>query len=70
MESFVIILLSIFGVYLALGVLFSIIYLWKGISKVDSKTEESGFFFKILLFPGMCFFWILFLMKWMKSSNA
>ncbi len=69
MESTISILLSIIGIYLLLGVLFSIFFLWKGISKVDPGTDESGFFFKLLLFPGMCFFWFLFFTKWLKSNK-
>jgi len=70
MESFISIFLLIFGVYLLIGILFSIAFLWKGISKVDPGTAESGFFFKLLLFPGMCFFWIFFLPKWLKSNRS
>jgi hypothetical protein len=70
MESFISICLLIFGIYLLIGILFSIAFLWKGITKVDPGTADSGFFFKLLLFPGISFFWILFLSKWLKSNRS
>ena len=70
MESFISIFLAIFGIYLLLGALFSLVFLAKGISKVDSDTKGAGFFFKALLFPGMCFFWVFFLFKWLKSNRS
>ncbi len=70
MEFFISTLLLFIGIYLLIGVLFSILFLWKGITNVDPDTKGSGVFFKILLFPGICVFWILFLIKWMKRSRA
>lgn len=70
METIITIFLSGLGIYLVLGVIFSILFLWKGISKVDDGTKESGVFLKVLLFPGMCFFWVLFLSKWLKSNRS
>ena len=67
MEKFISIGLAIFGIYLLIGVLFSIAFLFKGLGKVDPGTKGSSFFFKVLLFPGLVFFWILFLPKWLKS---
>ena len=70
MDYFVSIVGLGFLIYLVLGIIFSILFLWKGVSKVDPGTIGSGFFFKVLTFPGMCFFWILFLKKWIKSSKS
>ena len=69
MESIVTNLFFILGIYLLLGALFSIFFLWKGIEKVDAGTKESGLFFKLLLFPAMTVFWVIFLKKWLKSNQ-
>jgi len=69
MASSLSVLLIIIGFYLAMGMLFSIIFLWKGITRVDPATRGSGFFFKALIFPGLCVFWIIFLIKWKKINN-
>jgi len=69
MTSFISIILTVLGIYLLIGVLFSIAFLWKGVSKVDPAAADSSFFFKVLLFPGMSFLWIFFLPKWLKSNR-
>lgn len=58
------------GVYLAMGLLFSVFFLWKGIEKVDAHTEGAGLVFKLLFFPGMCVFWPLFLKRWFKAKKS
>ena len=70
MESIISILLAIFGIYLLLGVLFAIAFLVKGIAKVDPATKGSGFFFKLLIFPGIVFFWLFLLSKWIKTNRS
>lgn len=70
MESIISILLALVAVYLLLGLLFSIFFLWKGLAKVDPATKGSGLFFKLLIFPGMCAFWVFFLLKWLKVNKV
>jgi len=54
-------------VYVSVGVVFSILFLWKGVYKVDPATKKMSFWAKSLLFPGVIFFWIFFIKKWFKS---
>lgn len=61
-------IVNIIGIYLALGFLFSIVFMWKGLHKVDEGVNGSGFFFKVLIFPGMIVFWVLFLKKWIQTK--
>lgn len=70
MESFISILLAIFAIYLLLGVIFAILFLFRGITKVDPATKGSGFFFKLLIFPGLVFFWLFLLSKWIKTNRS
>lgn len=70
MESFISIFLLILGVYLLIGFIFSIAFLFKGLVKVDPVAKGSNFFFKLLLIPGICFFWIILLPKWLKSNRT
>lgn len=66
MESFVSILLFLVATYLLIGLLFSIFFLWKGISKVDANATGISISLKLLLLPGIIVFWIVFLIKWLK----
>lgn len=69
MENIVSIGINIVGIYLALGVLFSLAFMWKGLQKVDESTKDTSLFFKVLIFPGMIVFWVLFLKKWLGANE-
>ena len=61
--------LLIFAViYLALGVLFIIPFLMKGLNKVDEGANGSTIGFKIIIIPGVIVFWPVLLSKWMKKT--
>ena len=62
------ILLIIAAIYLALGVLFVIPFLMKGLTKVDEGAQGSTIGFKIIIIPGVIVFWPVLLSKWMKSN--
>ena len=70
METVISIFLITLGIYLLIGVLFAIAFLMKGMTKLDPGTKGSSFFFKVLLFPGLCFLWIFLLPKWLKSNRT
>ncbi|MFK7771647.1 MAG: hypothetical protein AB8F94_05885 [Saprospiraceae bacterium] len=70
METIISTILFIVGIYLALGIIFSIAFLWKGIAKVDDGAKETGLVFKMLLFPGLVVFWVYFLRKWLKTNTT
>lgn len=71
MKLVVIVLANLFVIYFLLGILFSIIFIVKGgLNKVDSNTQESSIWFKLIIFPGLCAMWPLFLMKWIKASKT
>lgn len=52
------------------GVLFSLLFLWKGLVKTDPATKGSGVVFKLLIFPGLIVFWPLFVRKWIKTNTV
>ena len=62
------ILLIIAAVYLALGVVFVISFLMKGLTKVDEGAHGSTMGFKIIIIPGVIVFWPVLLSKWMKGN--
>ena len=58
------ILLIIAAIYLALGVLFVIPFLMKGLNKIDEGTRGAGIGFRIIIIPGCIVFWPVLLKKW------
>ena len=70
MEQIATIGLNIAGIYLLLGIIFAIAFLWKGITKVDAGAKNTRFFLKLLIFPGAVLFWVVLLRKWIKSTKS
>ena len=69
METLVSIILTIAGGYLLLGFLFAILFLSKGITKVDEAAIDSSWGFRLLILPGTICFWPVLLRKWIKGQN-
>ena len=69
METLVLILIQLAGLYLMVGFLFSLYFIWKKLPEFDASTEQTSIGFKLLLLPGMTFLWIFFLLKWIKKSK-
>ncbi|MBO6547179.1 MAG: hypothetical protein JJ963_12320 [Balneolaceae bacterium] len=67
MEQIISTIFLFVSVYIVIGILFSVVFLWKGLTKVDHGVEGGGKFFKVLIFPGLVTFWPLFLVKWRKT---
>ena len=62
------ILLIIAAIYLALGMLFVIPFLIKGLNKIDEGAHDSTVGFKIIIIPGVIVLWPELLKKWMKKK--
>lgn len=69
MESIILFFVNLLQIYLLFGLLFSLIFVWKGLSKVDPAVKGSSFWFKAIIFPGLCAFWPLMLYKWVKHTK-
>jgi hypothetical protein len=63
------ILLDLTTVYLAAGFLFAIIFVVKGIIKVDEMTRGSSWIFRVIIIPGTAVFWPLLLKRWISASK-
>ena len=59
-----------FGVYLFLGILFSIYFLWKAIERFDEGAKGSGLGIRLIIFPGTEVFWPLLLNKLLSLKTA
>jgi hypothetical protein len=62
-------LLIIAEIYLALGILFVIPFLMKGLNKIDEGAHGSTIGFKIIIIPGVIVFWPVLLSKWIKKKT-
>lgn len=63
------IMLGGIAVYLAAGLLFAILFVTKGLDKVDEGSHGAGIGFRIIIIPGCIVFWPLLLRKWMSMTK-
>jgi hypothetical protein len=60
------IILGVF-IYLALGFIVSIYITFWCVKKLDSAAQEGTIGFKLLIIPGLCIFWPLFVLRIRKG---
>jgi hypothetical protein len=63
------IILIVAAIYLAIGFLFAIPFVIKGIHKVDEGAHGGSIGFRIIIIPGTMVFWPLLLKKWLKAAK-
>lgn len=61
-------ILLLVAVYLACGFIFAIVFVLKGVDKVDEGAHGSGWGFRLIIIPGVMVFWPILLGKWMKAK--
>jgi hypothetical protein len=67
--TFVTIMLILVGIYLAAGFVFAVLFVTRGVTRVDEGAHGSGPGFRIIILPGAMVFWPLLLRKWIKASK-
>jgi hypothetical protein len=55
------------AVYLFAGIVFTIFFLAKGLSKIDEGVHGSSWGFRIIIIPGCIVFWPLLWRKWRET---
>lgn len=63
------VILLVVLIYLVAGFLFAILFVTKGVQKIDEAAHGSGWGFRLIILPGCMIFWPLLLRKWMKIKN-
>ena len=56
------------GAYAALGLLFAVAFLARGIARLDPGAHGSGWGFRLIVFPGVVAFWTLLLRRWLAGA--
>ena len=58
-----------FYLYLALGLLFAMAFVWKGAGRIDPAAGASGFGFRLAILPGSALLWPLLLRRWLALER-
>jgi len=67
--SLVVWLVHLFEIYLALGLLFALGFVVKGVQRVDPLAQSGTWGFRLLIFPGALALWPLLLARWCSARN-
>jgi hypothetical protein len=54
--------------YSAAGLLFAVVFVFRGVQRIDSEAQDTGICFRILITPGVAALWPLFLSRWFRHS--
>ncbi len=67
MTTLVPLLLQIAGGYLLAGLLFGIVFVVRGVERVDPAAQGAGWGFRLLILPGVAAFWPLLAHRWLRG---
>ncbi len=62
-------ILLLLAAYLALGVLFALPFLARGVSAIDPAASGSSPFFRVLILPGVAALWPVLAFKWARTRS-
>ena len=55
--------------YAAAGVVFAIVFVARGVSRVDAHATGAGLGFRLIVFPGVVAQWPFLLSRWMRAGS-
>ncbi len=58
--------LTILGVYLAVGAAFAAAFVWRGAGRLDANARGASWGFRILILPGAAALWPILLAAWAR----
>ena len=53
-------------VYVGLGLVFALVFVWVGVQSLDSEAQGSRIGFRLLIMPGVAAFWPMLLYRWTR----
>ncbi|MEM7350285.1 MAG: hypothetical protein AAF657_05735 [Acidobacteriota bacterium] len=62
-------LVNILTIYLGVGLLFAIAFVWKGVGKIDPAAKEGTIGFRLLIIPGAAALWPILANRWMRGEG-
>lgn len=63
-------LLLAVALYALLGVVFGLVFVTAGVSRVDSAAKGGPIGFRLLIFPGSAALWPVLLVKWLRAGKG
>ncbi|MCP3981679.1 MAG: hypothetical protein GY716_20455 [bacterium] len=61
-------IVSIFGIYVAVGILFAVPFVIRGVHRIDPVARKGTWGFRLIVLPGVVALWPLLLRRVMVAS--
>lgn len=55
--------------YAMAGALFSVLFHWRGLVRLDGAAAGAGWFFRLIITPGILFLWPLLARQWFQAGG-
>ena len=62
-------LVNILTIYAAVGFVFAIAFVWKGVGKIDPAAAEGTIGFRLLIIPGTIALWPILARRWLQLQG-
>lgn len=62
-------LVNIFTVYVIIGVLFALLFVSFGVSRIDPAARGTGVGFRLLILPAAAALWPLLAWRWLRGTT-
>ena len=69
MEITAVIVVRTLGIYALLGVLFAIVFVTRGVGRIDPDARAGTWGFRLLIFPGVVAFWPYLMRRWLAGAR-
>ena len=63
-------LVNLFLAYAAFGIVFAVVFVWKGVGRIDPVAREGTWGFRLLILPGCAALWPLLLRRWIAGRGT
>jgi len=60
---------QLFYVYLLVGIVFALVFVWRGIAKIDDSAKGISWKTRLFLFPGSAALWPFLLQKSVQAAR-
>ena len=57
------------GVYAAAGFLFALVFVFKGVGRIDPAAREARIGFRLLILPASIALWPILLRRWLSGAR-
>jgi hypothetical protein len=63
-------LVALVSAYATAGLVFAVVFVWRGVTRIDPLAPGSPWTFRLFILPGCAIFWPLLLIRWLSGSVA